>query len=26
VPALLAALLYGLGGLVLVNYLFPARR
>jgi hypothetical protein len=26
VPTLLAALLYGLGGLVMVNYLFPARR
>ena len=26
VPALLAVLLYGLGGLVLVNYLLPARR
>jgi hypothetical protein len=26
VPALLAVLLYGLGGLTLVNYLFPARR
>jgi hypothetical protein len=26
VPALLAFLLYGLGGLVCVNYLFPARR
>jgi hypothetical protein len=26
VPALLAALLYGLGGLTLLNYLLPARR
>jgi hypothetical protein len=26
VPALLAVLLYGLGGLVLVNYLLPGRR
>ena len=26
VPALLAVLLYGLGGLTLLNYLFPARR
>jgi hypothetical protein len=26
VPALLAVLLYGMGGLVLINYLFPARR